>query len=307
MAGNYFGYDGPFPPFNDSLVHHYVFTLYALAIERAAGRRQLHRRRGAPGDPPARAGRGHALGHLHAEPAPARLTAAATPATTTQRADARPRDPPWRDRLERRDAASRASSTCRSNATGRWQAAAARARRSPTTASPRSIRATCSAPAPPPQALARGLRAAGGHRRRPARARLRRLRRADASTRSSSAGPSRPGAGAAASPTSRRRAASRCASSTRAASPPRRAWPPRTPGQTIALVAHGGVLDCLYRAATRIGAAGAALVAARQRQHQPAAVHRRRASRWSAGATRSTSTASRSTRPTAATARRPLR
>ena len=35
MAGNYFGYDGPFPPFNDSLVHHYVFTLYALGVERA--------------------------------------------------------------------------------------------------------------------------------------------------------------------------------------------------------------------------------------------------------------------------------
>ena len=35
LAGDYFGYDGPFPPFNDSLVHHYVFTLYALAIERA--------------------------------------------------------------------------------------------------------------------------------------------------------------------------------------------------------------------------------------------------------------------------------
>ncbi|WP_127995623.1 YbhB/YbcL family Raf kinase inhibitor-like protein [Piscinibacter defluvii] len=35
MAGDYFGYDGPFPPFNDSLVHHYVFTLYALACERA--------------------------------------------------------------------------------------------------------------------------------------------------------------------------------------------------------------------------------------------------------------------------------
>ena len=31
MAGNYFGYDGPFPPFNDSLIHHYVFTLYALS------------------------------------------------------------------------------------------------------------------------------------------------------------------------------------------------------------------------------------------------------------------------------------
>lgn len=34
MAGRYFGYDGPFPPFNDSLVHHYVFTLYALASDR---------------------------------------------------------------------------------------------------------------------------------------------------------------------------------------------------------------------------------------------------------------------------------
>lgn len=36
MAGNYFGYDGPFPPFNDSLIHHYVFTLYALDVERCA-------------------------------------------------------------------------------------------------------------------------------------------------------------------------------------------------------------------------------------------------------------------------------
>ena len=35
MAGNYFGYDGPFPPFNDTLVHHYVFTLYALKAARA--------------------------------------------------------------------------------------------------------------------------------------------------------------------------------------------------------------------------------------------------------------------------------
>lgn len=34
MAGQYFGYDGPFPPWNDTLVHHYVFTLYAVAIER---------------------------------------------------------------------------------------------------------------------------------------------------------------------------------------------------------------------------------------------------------------------------------
>ncbi|MBS0447440.1 MAG: YbhB/YbcL family Raf kinase inhibitor-like protein [Proteobacteria bacterium] len=35
MAGDYYGYDGPFPPFNDSLVHHYVFTLYALSTARA--------------------------------------------------------------------------------------------------------------------------------------------------------------------------------------------------------------------------------------------------------------------------------
>jgi len=34
MAGQYFGYDGPFPPFNDSLVHHYVFTLYAVSGDR---------------------------------------------------------------------------------------------------------------------------------------------------------------------------------------------------------------------------------------------------------------------------------
>src|SRR5450631_1842894 len=33
MSGSYFGYDGPFPPFNDSLIHHYVFTVYALSIE----------------------------------------------------------------------------------------------------------------------------------------------------------------------------------------------------------------------------------------------------------------------------------
>ena len=34
MAGRYFGYDGPFPPFNDALVHHYVFTLYAVSVAR---------------------------------------------------------------------------------------------------------------------------------------------------------------------------------------------------------------------------------------------------------------------------------
>lgn len=35
MKGTYFGYDGPCPPWNDSIVHHYHFTLYALDVERA--------------------------------------------------------------------------------------------------------------------------------------------------------------------------------------------------------------------------------------------------------------------------------
>ncbi len=34
MAGEYFGYDGPCPPWNDSEIHRYVFTLYALDIAR---------------------------------------------------------------------------------------------------------------------------------------------------------------------------------------------------------------------------------------------------------------------------------
>jgi Raf kinase inhibitor-like YbhB/YbcL family protein len=32
MGGDYFGYDGPCPPWNDSIMHRYVFTLYALDI-----------------------------------------------------------------------------------------------------------------------------------------------------------------------------------------------------------------------------------------------------------------------------------
>ncbi|MNE47318.1 putative kinase inhibitor protein [compost metagenome] len=32
MAGTYYGYDGPCPPWNDELVHHYIFTLYAIPM-----------------------------------------------------------------------------------------------------------------------------------------------------------------------------------------------------------------------------------------------------------------------------------
>jgi len=35
MAGEYFGYDGPCPPWNDELLHHYHFVLYATDLERA--------------------------------------------------------------------------------------------------------------------------------------------------------------------------------------------------------------------------------------------------------------------------------
>lgn len=34
MAGNYGGYDGPCPPWNDSIMHHYHFTVYALDVEK---------------------------------------------------------------------------------------------------------------------------------------------------------------------------------------------------------------------------------------------------------------------------------
>jgi Raf kinase inhibitor-like YbhB/YbcL family protein len=36
MEGDYGGYDGPCPPWNDELVHRYVFTLYALDVESVA-------------------------------------------------------------------------------------------------------------------------------------------------------------------------------------------------------------------------------------------------------------------------------
>jgi Raf kinase inhibitor-like YbhB/YbcL family protein len=34
MEGTYHGYDGPCPPWNDTIIHHYHFTLYALDTDR---------------------------------------------------------------------------------------------------------------------------------------------------------------------------------------------------------------------------------------------------------------------------------
>lgn len=36
MAGDYYGYDGPAPPWNDEIIHDYHFTLYALDVESCA-------------------------------------------------------------------------------------------------------------------------------------------------------------------------------------------------------------------------------------------------------------------------------
>ena len=33
MGGDYGGYDGPCPPWNDSIIHHYHITVYALDVE----------------------------------------------------------------------------------------------------------------------------------------------------------------------------------------------------------------------------------------------------------------------------------
>jgi Raf kinase inhibitor-like YbhB/YbcL family protein len=41
MKGTYYGYDGPCPPWNDSIVHHYTFTLYALDVARCPAEGEL--------------------------------------------------------------------------------------------------------------------------------------------------------------------------------------------------------------------------------------------------------------------------
>jgi Raf kinase inhibitor-like YbhB/YbcL family protein len=34
MEGDYYGYDGPCPPWNDSIIHRYVFAVHALGLDR---------------------------------------------------------------------------------------------------------------------------------------------------------------------------------------------------------------------------------------------------------------------------------
>ena len=41
MKGDYFGYDGPCPPWNDSIPHRYIFTLFALDVEKCPVQRKF--------------------------------------------------------------------------------------------------------------------------------------------------------------------------------------------------------------------------------------------------------------------------
>ena len=55
MAGKYFGYDGPCPPWNDEIVHHYHFTIYALDVDRCPVEKEFS------GDDVLKAIKGHVL------------------------------------------------------------------------------------------------------------------------------------------------------------------------------------------------------------------------------------------------------
>ena len=57
MGGNYHGYDGPCPPWNDTIPHRYVFTIYALDVA------QLDVPATFDGPAVCRAMHGHALAH----------------------------------------------------------------------------------------------------------------------------------------------------------------------------------------------------------------------------------------------------
>ena len=64
MAGNYIGYDGPCPPWNDELVHHYHFTLYRAGRRNMPGGRQLRRPDGTQSDRRTRARQGDHRRHV---------------------------------------------------------------------------------------------------------------------------------------------------------------------------------------------------------------------------------------------------
>ena len=56
MKGDYFGYDGPCPPWNDTIPHRYIFTLLALDVEKCPVSRKF------TADEVLKAVKGHILG-----------------------------------------------------------------------------------------------------------------------------------------------------------------------------------------------------------------------------------------------------
>jgi Raf kinase inhibitor-like YbhB/YbcL family protein len=42
MSGDYYGYDGPCPPWNDAIIHRYVFTVYAIDVDRVPSMGKLN-------------------------------------------------------------------------------------------------------------------------------------------------------------------------------------------------------------------------------------------------------------------------
>ena len=298
MAGDYYGYDGPFPPWNDSLVHHYVFTLYALAVARAPVEGRVRRRRAAPGDlsgtcwprprtrEPTRSTAACSDGRRHRG---ARPSAAGHSRSAPGAPDAHRRRAPRRDGVERRDAhagpARHRPQRARPLAGGaRRRGAGRRGHRGDLRQRPGARLRHRAGAAPPARPADRAPTSACASAASA-------CSRATPMPRSIGAGRPRRRAGGATIPSSRPRAARAWASSAPARS---------RPAARIA-AGHARPLDRRRHPRRRARlpvprrrrrrARRAALVGARQRRDQPAALHRRAASPWSAGATPRTSKA----------------
>ena len=70
MGGDYYGYDGPCPPWNDLRLHHYVFTLYALDVPQVEVHGDLTGANATARDCRPRARAGQSYRHVHPESAP---------------------------------------------------------------------------------------------------------------------------------------------------------------------------------------------------------------------------------------------
>ena len=76
MSGDYYGYDGPCPPWNDDLLHHYHFRVYALDVPTLGISGRFDGCRSACSDARPRARRSGHHRHLHVERCVATLSTA---------------------------------------------------------------------------------------------------------------------------------------------------------------------------------------------------------------------------------------